>query len=182
MSRYRPPRLPRTAVITAEGIRLMQQELDFLWKQERPVVTQAVSDAAKNGDRSENGDYIYGKQRLRQIDSRVRFLRKRIDSLRVIDTTPDDTERIFFGAWVRLVDEEDNPQFHRIVGPDEFDRQTVYISVDSPVAKALMGKAVDDEISVQTPTGEKTWWVDAVAYTGELAPADWRHNDEESET
>ena len=173
MSRYRPPREPRTAVITPEGERLMQEELDHLWKQERPVVTQAVSDAAKNGDRSENGDYIYGKQRLRQIDSRVRFLRKRLDSLRVIDSTPDNPSRIFFGAWIRLVDEDDQTSVHRIVGPDEFDRHAAYISVDSPVAKALMGKSVDDEIIVQTPAGHKVWWIDAVDYTGETPPAEW---------
>ncbi len=173
MSRYRPPRAPRTAIITPEGEQQLRDELNHLWKVERPVVTQAVSDAAKNGDRSENGDYIYGKQRLRQIDSRVRFLRKRLDSLRVIDTVPDDTSKVFFGAWVKLADEDDTLQVHRVVGPDEFDRQAPFISVDSPLARALMGKGVDDEITVNTPTGERTWWIDAVAYSGEYPPDHW---------
>lgn len=173
MSRYRPPRAPRTAIITPEGEQLLRQELHRLWKEERPVVTQAVSDAAKNGDRSENGDYIYGKKRLREIDSRVRFLRKRLDSLKVVTEAPTDRTRVFFGAWIRLFDEDDRSSLHRIVGPDEFDRHAEYISIDGPLARALLGKKQDDEITVQTPKGERLFWLDAIAYSGERPPADW---------
>lgn len=173
MSRYRPPRAPRAAVITPTGERLMQEELDQLWRHERPIIVQTVSDAAKNGDRSENGDYIYGKKRLREIDSRVRFLRKRLDSLRVVDTVPSNPDKVYFGAWVKLLDEEDVPAVYRLVGPDEFDRQPPYISVDSPLARGIMGKGIDDEVVIQTPKGQRTLWIDAVAYSGEQLPAGW---------
>ena len=128
------------------------------------MVTNAVHEAAKNGDRSENGDYIYGKRRLREIDSRVRFLNKRLDELKVIDQTPTDTSKIYFGAWVALEDEEGKEQRWRIVGPDEFDLALGKLSMDSPMARSLMGKALDDEIRVQSPAGEKVYYVTRVSY------------------
>jgi transcription elongation factor GreB len=121
MSRYRPPQRQGSRYITAEGMATLRAELHQLWKIERPQVTATVHEAAKNGDRSENGDYIYGKRRLREIDSRVRFLTKRIDSLEVVDQLPADRERIFFGAWVTVEDEDGANHTYRIVGPDEFD-------------------------------------------------------------
>ena len=121
MSRYRPPRVRGSTYITPEGELRLRQELHQLWKVERPQVTNAVHEAAKNGDRSENGDYIYGKRRLREIDSRVRFLNKRLDELQVVDQAPADTSKIYFGAWVSLEDAEGMEKRWRIVGPDEFD-------------------------------------------------------------
>lgn len=164
MSRYRPP-IPRSSpYITPEGEARMRDELHQLWKVERPKVTQEVSDAAKQGDRSENAEYIYGKKRLRQIDSRVRFLTKRLESLKVVDVLPDDTDRVYFGAWVKIVDENDAARVLRLVGPDEFDADKRYISIDSPMAKALLKKRIDDEIVVRTPNGETEYWVVEISY------------------
>lgn len=150
MGRWRPPRKKGSPYITKEGAEALQKELSQLWKVERPVVTDAVHEAAKNGDRSENGDYIYGKKRLREIDSRVRFLSKRLDELNVVDRIPDDTEKIFFGAWVTVEDEAGDEQEYRIVGPDEFDLRQRKISMDSPLAKLLLGKRLDDEVCLRT--------------------------------
>ncbi len=155
MSRYRPPQRRGSTYITPEGERRLREELHQLWKVERPQVTNAVHEAAKNGDRSENGDYIYGKRRLREIDSRVRFLNKRLDELKVIDETPADTSKIYFGAWVSLEDEAGIEQRWRIVGPDEFDLTQGRLSMDSPMARSLLGKCLDDEISVESPAGQK---------------------------
>jgi transcription elongation factor GreB len=146
MGRYRPPRRRGSKYITPEGEHALREELHQLWKVERPVVTNAVHEAAKNGDRSENGDYIYGKRRLREIDSRVRFLNKRLDELEVVNRPPEDTSRIFFGAWVTLEDEDGEEQRWRIVGPDEFDLNSGKLSMDSPMARSLLGKGVDDEV------------------------------------
>ena len=118
----------------------LRAEVHQLWKIERPQVTAVVHEAAKNGDRSENGDYIYGKRRLREIDSRVRFLSKRIDAVEVVEELPDDQNRIFFGAWVTVEDEDGKQQTYRIVGPDEFDLSQRKLSMDSPLARALLGK------------------------------------------
>jgi transcription elongation factor GreB len=164
MSRYRPPRRRGSTYITPEGERRLREELHQLWKVERPQVTSAVHEAAKNGDRSENGDYIYGKRRLREIDSRVRFLNKRLDELKVIDQTPADTSKIYFGAWVSLEDEEGREQCWRIVGPDEFDLAQGRLSMDSPMARSMLGKGLDDEIRVQSPTGEKLYYVTGISY------------------
>jgi len=164
MGRYRPPRRRGSRYITPEGEQALRDELHQLWKVERPQVTSAVHEAAKNGDRSENGDYIYGKRRLREIDSRVRFLNKRLDELEVVDRAPDDTSRIFFGARVTLEDEDGEEQRWRIVGPDEFDLSAGKLSMDSPMARSLLGKTVDDEVVVQSPSGEKTYYVVEVAY------------------
>ncbi len=164
MSRYRPPRRRGSAYITPEGEQTLRAELRRLWKEERPVVTQAVHEAAKNGDRSENGDYIYGKRRLREIDSRVRFLNKRLDELKVIDRSPDDTSKVYFGAWVTLEDAAGEESTWRIVGPDEFDLQQQKLSMDSPMARALLGKRLDDEVRVQTPSGPQQYYITDIRY------------------
>ena len=167
MSRYRPPRQRGSTYITPEGEHALRQELHQLWKIERPVVTNAVHEAAKNGDRSENGDYIYGKRRLREIDSRVRFLQKRLDELEIVQRPPGDTSKIFFGAWVTLEDEAGSEQIWRIVGPDEFDLTVGKLSIDSPMARSLLGKTVDDEVLVRSPSGEQTYYVTTIHYTPE---------------
>jgi len=164
MSRYRPPRQRGSTYITPEGEQRLRAELHQLWKVERPQVTNAVHEAAKNGDRSENGDYIYGKRRLREIDSRVRFLNKRLDELQVVDRPPDNTDKIYFGAWVSLEDEEGQEQQWRIVGPDEFDLARGLLSMDSPMARSLLGKGLDDEVRVQSPAGEKLFYITTIGY------------------
>ncbi len=164
MGRYRPPRPRGSSYITPEGEQALRDELHQLWKVERPVVTNAVHEAAKNGDRSENGDYIYGKRRLREIDSRVRFLNKRLDEVEVVQRTPDDTQKIFFGAWVTLEDASGAEQRWRVVGPDEFDLACGKLSMDSPLARALLGKRLDDEIRVQSPSGEQVYYVIDIRY------------------
>lgn len=164
MNRYRSPEKPGSQFITAAGAARLKQELDELWKVERPRVTQAVSEAAAQGDRSENAEYTYGKKRLREIDRRVRFLRKRLDGMTVVDKPPTDRKRVYFGAWVTLEDEEGRQTRHRIVGPDEFDMQAGYISMDAPLARALMRKALDDEVQVELPGGSKSVVIVEIAY------------------
>ena len=164
MGRYRPPTPRGSNYITPEGEIALREELHQLWKVERPTVTHTVHEAAKNGDRSENGDYIYGKKRLREIDSRVRFLTKRLDHLTVVDQAPSQQDKIFFGAWVTLEDEAGELQRYRIVGPDEFNLRENKLSMDSPLAKALLGKFLDDEISFQSPSGLKVFIVNAITY------------------
>jgi len=164
MGRYRPPTPIGSNYITPEGEIALREELHQLWKIERPTVTHTVHEAAKNGDRSENGDYIYGKKRLREIDSRVRFLTKRLDHLTVVDQAPSQQDKIFFGAWVTLEDEAGELQRYRIVGPDEFNLRENKLSMDSPLAKALLGKSLDDEISFQSPSGLKVFIVHAISY------------------
>lgn len=164
MSRYRPPRVKGSPYITPEGAEQLRAELHSLWKVERPQVTQVVHAAALNGDRSENGDYIYGKKRLREIDSRVRFLQKRLDELKVVGTTPPDKSRVFFGAWVDLADSNDKNHTYRIVGPDEFDLQQGYLSCDSPLGRALLGKTSGDIVSVQNPEARTEWTIVSVTY------------------
>jgi len=164
MGRYRPPRRRGSAYITPAGEASLREELRQLWKIERPQVTASVHEAAKNGDRSENGDYIYGKRRLREIDSRVRFLNLRLDELQVVDRPPGDTGKVFFGAWVTLEDEAGSEARYRIVGPDEFDLKQGKLSMDSPMARALIGKRLDDEVLVRSPAGEHIWSVTAIEY------------------
>ena len=151
--------------ITPEGDKRLRQELDYLWRIKRPQVTQAVSEAAALGDRSENAEYIYGKKQLREIDRRVRFLQKRLDELIVVDRSPDDAQRIYFGAWVRLEDETGKTYDYRIVGPDEFDLEQGLMSMDAPLAQALLKKTVDDEVLVQRPEGTAIFTVLEVRYT-----------------
>lgn len=164
MSRYRPPQKPGAKYITDEGERALKMELHQLWKVERPQVTQSVSEAAAMGDRSENADYIYGKRRLREIDRRVRYLSKRLDEVTVVSQPPDDTDRIYFGAYVTLEDETGDSKRYRLVGPDEIDPQRGFISIDSPMAKALLGKRIDTEIEIETPNGHREYYVLAIDY------------------
>jgi transcription elongation factor GreB len=164
MSRYRPPAKPMSAYITPEGESRLKAELHQLWKVERPEVTQQVSDAAKLGDRSENAEYIYGKKRLREIDSRVRFLRKRLEVLKVVNQLPTNISKVYFGAWVELAGEDGTSVKHRLVGPDEIDPAKKYISMDSVIGKALLGKSPDDEIIVDTPSGTHRYEIIAVDY------------------
>ncbi|ACY18585.1 transcription elongation factor GreB [Haliangium ochraceum] len=165
MSRYRPPRPKQSLYITPEGARVLREELEQLWLVERPRVTQEVADAAAQGDRSENAEYIYGKRRLREIDRRVRFLGKRLDSLTVVSEPPSDPKRVFFGAWVTLEDDEDGKEVvYRIVGPDEFDVSAGKISMDAPVGRALLGKREGDEVTVKRPKGEVVYTIVEVRY------------------
>ena len=150
--------------ITPEGFRRLSDELESLWREERPKVTQAVAVAAALGDRSENADYIYGKKRLREIDSRVRFLQKRIDELIVVSEIPDEQGRVFFGAWVTVEDEAGERQTYRVVGPDEFDPTRCWISMESPIGQALLGRELDDEVIVRRPKGPTTLTVVAIRY------------------
>jgi transcription elongation factor GreB len=150
--------------ITAAGAKKLREELDHLWRVLRPQVTQAVSEAAAMGDRSENAEYIYGKKHLREIDRRVRFLRKRLDGMTVVDRPPGDPRRVFFGAWVAVEDDTGLERRVRIVGPDEFDAAEGYISMDSPMGRALLRKAVDDEFTVELPGGRRSFVVTSIEY------------------
>src|SRR5690242_21928366 len=131
MGRFRTPQPAGSKYITPEGARRLRAELEQLWREERPRVTQAVAAAAAQGDRSENAEYTYGKRRLREIDRRVRFLRKRLDGMNIVEQPPSDPKRVFFGAWITLETESGEAIRYRIVGPDEFDREPAYISMDS---------------------------------------------------
>ncbi len=154
----------KSAYITPEGYERMQAEYENLWTVERPRVTEAVSLAAALGDRSENADYIYGKKRLREIDSRLRFLRKRLDALTVVREKPDRDDKIFFGAWVILEDEQGEQVRYRIVGPDESDAKSGAISMDSPVGRRLLGRELDDEVEVKRPRGTTVYTVAGITY------------------
>src|SRR5262245_49644494 len=164
MSRYRAPTRAGSKYITPAGHARLKAELDQLWRVERPQVTTAVSAAAAQGDRSENAEYTYGKRRLREIDSRVRHLRKRLDGMVVVDQPPADPRRVFFGAWVELEDEAGKELRYRIVGPDEFDMAGGYISMDAPLARALLGKHLDDEIAVSIAGREARYVITAIDY------------------
>ena len=154
MGRYRPPQPASSKYITAQGHRRLSEEHDYLGKKKRPEVTRILAAAAAEGDRSENAEYIYRKKELREIDSRIRFLRKRLDDMVVVDRIPGDTDKVFFGAWVAIEDQAGNEYTYRIVGPDEFDPKQGYISMDSPMGKALLGKMLDDEFELCIDTGE----------------------------
>ncbi len=159
-----PLRANVSRYITPEGRTHLSEELSYLWKVKRPQVTRAVAEAAAMGDRSENAEYIYGKKELRQIDSRMRFLTRRLSELVVVDRPPDDTSKIFFGAWVGLEDSDGNLIRYRIVGPDEFDPQKGLISIDSPMAKALLRKSEGEEVVVSRPQGTDVFLVTSVGY------------------
>ena len=165
MGRHRLPQPKGSAYITPEGVKRLRDELDFLWRVKRPQVTQTVSDAAAQGDRSENAEYIYGKKQLREIDRRIRFLQKRLEDLVVVDKTPRDTTRIYFGAWVRLENENGEVVEYRIVGPDEFDLDKGLISIDSPLARALLNKTVNEEVIIVLPRGKTMYSVLEIRYT-----------------
>lgn len=165
MVRQRLPAPKGSAYITPEGARRLREELDRLWRVERPQVTQAVSEAAALGDRSENAEYIYGKKRLREIDRRIRYLQKRLDEIVVVDRVPDDPARVFFGAWVRLEEDESGRIVeYRLVGSDEIDPHKGYISIDSPLARALLKKTEGDAIAVELPTGRIGYTILGVSY------------------
>lgn len=163
----RPGTGPKSNYITPEGMQKLRDEVSYLWTVERPKVTQEVADAAALGDRSENAEYIYGKKRLREIDRRVRYLAKRIDDLTVVETRDPGDGSARFGAWVELEDEDGATVTYRLVGPDEFDAKAGLISIDAPVARALLGKREGDEVTVKRPKGEITYEVIAVRYTPE---------------
>lgn len=156
--------MSKSNYITRQGWNALDQELKFLWKVERPQVTQAVSDAAALGDRSENAEYIYGKRRLREIDRRVRFLTKRLEVLQIVDYHPKQEGKVFFGAWVEVENLAGEISQYRLVGCDEFDPAKKWISIDSPVARALIGKQVDDEVKVATPNGEAILYINRIWY------------------
>ena len=147
------PRPKGTEHITEEGYRALHAELKRLWEFERPKITEEVSAAAALGDRSENAEYIYGKKKLREIDRKIRFLRKRIDAVVVVAPPSDQMDRIFFGAWFTIEDEDGKQMTYRIVGTDELDLAARKISVASPVAQALLGKCVGQQTTVQRPKG-----------------------------
>ncbi len=157
----------KTNLITRVGYQLLQKELSVLWKEERPAVTQKVSWAASLGDRSENADYQYNKKRLREIDRRVRYLTKRLESIRVVDYSPQQEGHVFFGAWVTVENDDGEQKTFKIVGPDEIYGRNDYTSIDSPMARALLKKSVDDEAVVITPTGEKVWYINKITYQSE---------------
>jgi transcription elongation factor GreB len=164
MSKTEGSTAPRPRYITPDGEQALREELQYLWKVKRPEVTQAVREAAALGDRSENAEYIYGKKQLREIDRRVRFLSKRLDELTVVDRLPDDQSRVFFGAWVTIEDDDGEEQTYRLVGADEFDLAKGYLSINAPLARALIGKYLDDEVSVKTPEGWKTVVITGIRY------------------
>jgi transcription elongation factor GreB len=146
MTRYRAPAAKSSAYITPQGHDVLQSELKELWKVKRPEVTRRVAEAAALGDRSENADYIYGKKQLREIDRRIQYLAKRLDKLVVVDRAPPNTNKVYFGAWVTLNREDASTIRYRLVGPDEFDREPAFISIDAPVARILLGKTLGDEV------------------------------------
>ena len=164
MTRYRPPPQPSSKYITPEGARRLREELEQLWRVERPRVTQAVAEAAAQGDRSENAEYIYGKRRLREIDRRVRHLRKRLEGMTVVDQPPADPNRVYFGAWVTVEARNTRETRYRIVGPDEIDRGPRYISMDSPLARVLLGRRLDDEVTVELPGKSESFVIVDIEY------------------
>ncbi|MBL3598872.1 MAG: transcription elongation factor GreB [gamma proteobacterium endosymbiont of Lamellibrachia anaximandri] len=163
MGRYRPPAPPKSPYITAHGYRRLEEEERALWLRRREV-TKALSAAAAEGDRSENAEYVYRKKELRGIDWRIRYLQKRLPSLKIVDKEPSNLQQIFFAAWVTLEDSTGETSRYRIVGPDEIDFEAGYISMDSPLARALMKKNLDDEIEVNTPGGKDIYWITEIEY------------------
>lgn len=158
------PDSKRSNYITPEGYQRLREEMRFLWEEERPKVTQAVSDAAALGDRSENAEYIYGKKRLRQIDGRLHYLKKRLEALTVVPPSQAHMGKVYFGAWVRLESETGTIVSYRIVGPDEIDLDHGMISMDSPLGKALMRHEIGESITVQRPIGDLRYRILDVQY------------------
>lgn len=163
MSRWKPPRPKSSPYITQKGYQTLEAELQQLWLRRREV-TAAVTAAAAEGDRSENAEYIYRKKELRGIDSRIHYLQKRLPSLTVVAEKPADTDRIFFGATVSLENDAGEVVSYRIVGPDELDPSKNYISIDAPLARALLKKTFDDEVVIRTTTQEQRYWVEDINY------------------
>ena len=164
MSRWRSAAAPSTAIITADGHARLKGELDELWRVRRPEVVRALADAAAEGDRSENAEYIYRKKQLGEIDRRVRYLTKRLQNLRVVDEPPTDPNAVYFGAWIRLESEDGAEHEYRIVGPDETDAARGWISIDSPLARAALKAKVDDEFEAELPDGRVKFVVVGVRY------------------
>lgn len=164
MGRYRTAPPAASKYVTAAGAQRLRAELEQLWRQERPRVTEAVAAAAAQGDRSENAEYTYGKRRLREIDRRVRFLRRRLEGMVVVDQPPADPARVYFGAWVELEAEDGARARYRIVGPDEFDMAPGYISMDSPLGRTLLRRRRDEEVTVETPLGNRAYVIVSIEY------------------
>ena len=165
MSRWRAPAPASTAVITRAGFERLRDELNLLWKEQRPDVVRALAAAAAEGDRSENAEYTYRKKQLGEIDRRVRYLSKRLETLKVVESAPRDREAVYFGATVEVEDVADGTlATYRIVGPDETDARGGWISVDSPLARAVLGKRADAEFEVELPAGRRRFVVVAVKY------------------
>ena len=167
MSRWRPAAPASSAVITPQGHRRLKEELEELWRTLRPEVVRALAAAAAEGDRSENAEYTYRKKQLGEIDRRVRYLGKRLQQLRVIDTLPTDRSAVFFGAWFRVRDDRGSEHTYRIVGPDETDAPRGWISIDSPLARAALKRRADDEFDAELPNGHAHFVVIAVDYERE---------------
>ena len=165
MSRWRPPTTPSTALITREGSECLRAELNDLWNTRRPEVVRALSAAAAEGDRSENAEYIYRKKQLGEIDRRVRFLSKRLEVLKVADISLAPTDKIFFGAYFELENEDGDIRLYRIVGPDETDAKLSWISIDSPLARAALNKMINQEFEVELPTGLTSFVVISIKYS-----------------
>jgi transcription elongation factor GreB len=165
MGRWRPPQPGSTAIITPEGHARLKAELDELWRVRRPEVVQALAAAAAEGDRSENAEYTYRKKQLGEIDRRVRYMSKRLESLRVVNAQPSDRNAVFFGAWfeVESIDSGELKRY-RIVGPDETDADLGYISIDSPLARAVLRKRVDDEFAAELPSGRQPFMLVSIHY------------------
>lgn len=166
MGRYRAPAPPSSKYITPEGAARLREELDHLWKTKRPAVTRAVAAAAAEGDRSENAEYIYGKKQLAEIDRRVRYLRKRFDGLTIVGEPPSDTSRIYFGAYFELAADSGETASYRLVGPDEIGFAPENVSLDSPMGRAVLGKAIGDAVVVETPHGRDGYEIVDVSYWG----------------
>lgn len=165
MSRWRPPAEKSTALITREGHARLKSELDDLWRVRRPEVVKALAAAAAEGDRSENAEYIYRKKQLGEIDRRVRYLSKRLEALRVVDAVPADPEAVFFGATVEVEHAvTGDTSRYRVVGPDETDAKLGWISIDSPLARAMLKKRVDDEFEALLPGGTQRFYIVDVRY------------------
>lgn len=168
MGRYRAPAPPKSPYITRAGYQALQAEQQQLWEKRREVVKHLAA-AAAEGDRSENAEYIYRKKQLREMDRRIRYLEKRLPSLKVVDRVPDSNEQVFFGAWVTLADADGEEQRYRIVGADEFDPKRNWISVDSPMARALLKRSLDEQFSIQLPDGEAEFEIIEISYSLEQA-------------
>ena len=163
MGRYRPPAPPKSPYITAEGFERLREEEQSIWLRRREV-TKALAAAAAEGDRSENAEYIYRKKELREIDRRIRYLQKRLPVLKVVREPPDNQQQVFFAARVTLEKEDGVTAEYRIVGPDEIDHRPGHISMDSPLARALMKRSLDDEVTVTTPGGTTVYWIVDIRY------------------
>ena len=165
MSRWRPPAPSSTAIITREGFERLKAELDYLWHTLRPEVVRAITAAAAEGDRSENAEYIYRKKQLAEIDRRARYLTKRIPSLQVAEGAPSDRSLVFFGARIELENVDTGELLHyRIVGPDETDAKQGWISIDSPIARAVLKRRIDDEFNAELPGGPAQFEILAISY------------------